>query len=323
MTNHFADSILKELDAGFREEVAPSATDWLARYDTPKYATAWEQDAEGPRLYRWFARKLIDQGYPTASLRLARRRLDREVAPKRTARPNEGDPVLRYLAALAFARGGNPGSAARYADPLVMEIADAAWTPPPGVDSVALRSETIALQGRMRKDLASRAPFGPERSEFARCSADWYEKAAEVAKKLAFPLGNAASMRYVQGAFGEAARLAARALEEAQREIAIEPNGYWEFATAAEACLVLGRTEESLGHYHVAVDRMLHRRDRGALAALLPNLRLLSEAGLEFNPQWILARIGSVMVFSGHRIDTPLVHGRGTPESVPQRSRAR
>lgn len=299
---------------------APSARDLLARYDQPEYRAEWEDDPLGPRLYRGFVRRLIDQGYPTDALKLARRRLDVETKPltNRVEKLAAGDPVLRYLVALAFARGGNPGSALRYGTPLVEQVLAGGWVPPPGLDKPAVfASDVIALRGRLFKDAAVRAAPGPLRAGLAGQSADWYELAAERAGGTAYPLGNAATMRYVQGQPGAAADLANRAYARAVADRTADPANYWAQATAAEACLVLGRGAEAQERYTQAVDEMIGRRDRGSLAAVPPNLKLLSEAGLQFQSDWIAKQVGSVVVFSGHRVDPPGYAGGGRSPRFP------
>jgi len=315
--NATVEDILRELDARPADgEPLPSALDLLARFDQPGFAAAWEADPSGPRLYRWFVRKLIAQGYPTAAVNLARRFLGREAG--RVEHPEAvGDPVLRYLTALAFARGGNPRSAARYATPLVEQVRAAGWEPPPGVVGRDLTAEALALCGRLAKDHARQVPPGPARAALAGDAAEWYLSAAAFAARSAFQLGNAATMRYVQGDVPAAEALAAEALAAATAEAAADPDSYWPAATAAEASLLLGRDADGDAHYEDVVNRMLRRRDRGALAALLPNLRLLSEAGLRFDADRIAARIGGVVVFSGHRIDPPWFAAGGRPPRFP------
>ena len=292
----------------------PSAHDLLARYDQPEYAPEWDAD---PRLYRWFVRRFIDQGYPTPALKLARRRLDKDGGKGSAARVAAGDPVLRYLAALAFARGGNPESAARYAGPLLDQILADGWAAPPGVDPAPFRGEVVALRGRLFKDLARKAPAGEVRASLARQSADWYEKAAAEVAANAYQLGNAAAMRYVQGDRAAAARLAEAAHAQAMREAEADPDGYWSPATAGEAGLILGRDAEAHALYERAVAGMLKARALGALSAVLPNLELLAEAGLGFDPAAIRSRIGGVVVFSGHRIDPPWYSAAGLPPRFP------
>lgn len=79
-----------------RQPSAPDAKvlDLLNTYRAEQYANLWQQD---PRLYHHFSRKLISPGHPTRAFELAREGL--------IYHPE--DLQLKYLSALALARGGN------------------------------------------------------------------------------------------------------------------------------------------------------------------------------------------------------------------------
>ena len=286
------------------------AVDLLARYDHRELEADWERDPEGPRLYRAFTKRLIDEGYPNLAIELSRRRLEAE-AGRSTDR---GDPHLRYLVALAFARGGSSGSAERYVLPLVAEREKLA------AEKDSLSSDVLALRGRLLKEKCRREPDRAGRARLALEAAGWYLRAADLTDYRAFPLQNAATLHYVAGERAAAERLAREAGQLAEADIAATPNEYWNHATAGEMCLILGRIDECRTHYARAVEMMLARRDRGSLAALLPNLNLLVDAGLPFDLEWIAERIGRVVAFTGHRIDPPWLAGEGTPPRFPNDS---
>jgi len=316
------DSILSKLTPPPIEgQASQSILDLLALYDQHEYDAEWDADPQGPRLYRWFAEKLIAEGHPTPALNLARRGLEREASRMgKTGRlptaEAEGDPSLRYLVALAFARGGNPASADRYAAPLVQQVLSKGWTAPTGVNGSELAGSALALAGRLLKDRIRETSGEADRKDLARRAAEWYLKAAEFMPDDAFPVGNAATLHFVAGDAAKAEQLAAKAYELALAQTS--PATYWPEASAGEACLVLGREDEALPRYEIAASRMLQARDRGALAALLPNIRLLVAAGMSFDPAWITKHIGGVVVFSGHRIDPPWFGGEdGRPARFP------
>ena len=130
-----------------------SAVELLEAYDHPEYAGLWDEDPAGPRLYRGFAGALVQQGYPTTGLNLARRGLHKDLYPT--------DPHLRYLVALAYARGGSTSSAESVLGPLLTEALAAA----PGAMPDALRVDVVALRGRLHKDHYHREP-DPDRKRF-------------------------------------------------------------------------------------------------------------------------------------------------------------
>src|SRR5437588_1956740 len=84
-----ADSILKRL-----QRDGSSAQELLPVYQDPAHEALWRQN---PELYRVFTRRLISEGNPTRAFDIAREGLA----------VHTGDHELKYLLALALARGGN------------------------------------------------------------------------------------------------------------------------------------------------------------------------------------------------------------------------
>lgn len=253
---------------------------------------AWNADPAGPRLYRAFAARLIARGHPAQGLSLARR--------GGTAYP--GDAELRYLVALGFARGGNAGSAEHALEPLLRER----LAGPPGLDR--LTADAIALRGRLLKDRFRREADPTTRAALAADSAGWYEASAARAPDPTYPLVNAATMHRLAGDAAAARRHAAAVLA------AVRPaaDDYWALATAGEAELLAGRAAAAAPHFQAAVGRMIATEDYGSLAALIGNLRLLAAAGVGGDLGWVHARLGSVVAYSGHRVDPP-----GAPARFP------
>ena len=281
-----------------------SAVELLEAYDHPEYAALWNAGPQGPQLYRGFAKALIQQGYPTTGLNLARRGLHKDLHPT--------DPHLRYLVALAYARGGSTSSAESVLGPLLSEALAAA----PGAMPDGLRVDVVALRGRLFKDHYRREPDPARKADFARQSAEWYLKAADLPGAGSFPLLNAATMRLLHGQAEEARELAGRTLERAEAEKAAGGTGYWLPATTGEACALLGRHAEAVEQLERAVEQMIGS-DLGALASLLANLRLLADAGVTENPVRLQRKFGSVVAFSGHRIDPPERAARRLPPRFP------
>ncbi|QDU23034.1 adenylate/guanylate cyclase domain-containing protein [Urbifossiella limnaea] len=246
-----------------------------------RFPAAWDADPAGPRLYRAFAARLIARGHPAQGLGLAGRGV--------AAYP--GDAELRYLVALGFARGGKARSAGHALDPLLRER----LAGPPGLDR--LSADVVALRGRLLKDRYRRDPDPALAAE----STGWYEAAAARAPDPTYPLVNAATMRRLAGDLAAARRHAAAVLAA----VRLTADDYWALATAGEAELVAGNLDAAGAHFDAAVGRMIITEDYGSLAALIGNLRLLAAAGVGGELDWIHARLGSVVVYSGHRIDPP------------------
>ena len=135
MPNQSVDTILNEL-----ADPNASIRDLLAVYIQGEYRPLWRQD---PVLYRAFAWTMVRAGHPTQAFELVREGLfDHPL-----------DSELKYLRALALARGGNLSKAADYAGELLGS---------PALD-LHLRSETLSLLGRIEKDRYQRA--GDARSQ--------------------------------------------------------------------------------------------------------------------------------------------------------------
>ena len=110
----------------------------------PENLSVW---TEGSALGCRLAELLIKQGHPTLAVDYRPRSLDRCPA----------DHQLLYYRALALARCGNPTRAERF----VQELLKRDDLPP------SLRSETLSLAGRVRKDRANRtADPGARRATF-------------------------------------------------------------------------------------------------------------------------------------------------------------
>src|SRR4051812_2288751 len=85
------------------------AIELLETYDHTEWRELWERDDQGPRLYRALSPALVNQGFPTLALQLARRGLE--------SFPDDAE--LRYTVVLAYARGGNLPSAEQALAPLL------------------------------------------------------------------------------------------------------------------------------------------------------------------------------------------------------------
>ncbi len=265
----------------------------------------WEKH---PELYLRFVKRLIEQGHPSRALDLARE----------GEQHLKGNVRLQYQLALAAARGGNPGYAEVLLAPLLEKAVNPSEEQPEDWDA-SLRVDVIALKGRILKDRSDREP------ELAAESAAWYERAARVpgADDLpdagTFPLINAATMWRLAGDEEKSRSIA----EDVVRRIgpvaekAAVAGDLWPAATLGEALLLLGEYKESATWYLRAVEVANSRGDLGSLVAIRNNLRRLQKAGATADPNFLDEHIGTVVVFSGHMIDSPDRLERNRPARFP------
>ena len=260
-----------------------------------------------PELYVKFVDRLIQFGHPGRALDLA----------KEGEKHLRNNSRLQYQLALAAARGGN----SRYAEELIEPLlAKAIGTDPRPTDlDTALAVEVIALKGRILKDRSAREPG------LLRESAKWYEKAAAVpgAESLpdagTFPLINAATMWRLAGEKAKSEQLATEVIRriESQAGAAAAAGNLWPAATLGEALLLVGRHEEAMDWYRRAVQVATARHEVGNLTSMRNNLRRLQECGAAADPQFIDEHLGTVVVFSGHMIDSPDRLEAGKPPRFP------
>lgn len=214
-----------------------------------------------------------------------------------------GTPRARYLAALAHARAGASGRALGIALSLLDDP-----------EAAAVRTDTLALTGRIAKDRWSRLPPGEEREHAGKQAVDCYQRAWAASGDV-FPGINAATMLLLTG-HGAAARELARAVQAAAlADTAAEPH--WREATLGEAALLLDQPDAAVRHYGAAMQSA--GRQVGQVATMRHQLRLLGRAlPLPGELQQALAQ-PRVVVFSGHMVDAP---GREVPRFPPALERA-
>jgi class 3 adenylate cyclase len=236
------------------------------------------------------ARDLLARGQAPLACELLRPRLDRGDVPA----------PLRYLAALAQARVGALDSADRWVGTLSGDMAAA-----------DLRSDVLALGGRIAKDRWSRLPPGPARDAAADAAIRAYQQAWDESRDP-FPGVNAATLLAISGD-----RSAAHALAESVRarcESADNPQlPLWREATLGELCVLLGDFDEAARHYAAAARAAGARR--GDVASMRRQLRLMRQA-LAI-PLFVdeALHVPRVVVCAGHMIDRP---GRAAVRFPPQ-----
>lgn len=196
-----------------------------------------------------------------------------------------GDLDLGHRAVLALARSGATAGARALLSTIGL-----------------VTDELIALDARLCKDEAL-AAAGVDRVRLAREAAARYA-ALHAKNGASYPAINAATLHLLAGDRACAEQLAERALHQAHRETSADPldplDRYWQAATAAEAALVLGRTDEARDL--LATARQANPGDHAALASTRKQLALVC-AARGVDPELIeVLRPPSVVHFAGHMI---------------------
>ena len=242
------------------------------------------------QLYRTFTDKLIQQGYPARALELARE-----------GQEFLGDDVaFQYLLALAARRGGNPRYAERLLQPLIKKATDPQSTLP-----IKLRVDVVGLYGSVLK-IQSRSS-----AKLLVESAQAYEQAAQLpgAAEMSdcgtFPLINAATVWRLAGNISRSRELAHDVINRSARIDEANRDPLWFPATLGEANLLIDEHGIATEYYMQAVNAATANNRLGELASVRMNLEMLRAAGVTANPEFIDQHLGSVVVFSGHMIDSP------------------
>ncbi len=286
-----------EVDAilGRLRQPGASALDLLESHHLASNQALWRGHVE---LYRAFGKRLIGAGHPTRAIELIREGQSH----------HKDDLHLKYLLALALARGGNVGQAEHY----IQELLAARAAMP-----ADLQIEALSLQGRYFKDRYQRARDPALRKQFAEQSADHYRQACAVREDL-FPLINYATMSLLAGEVFRARELAETVVRiaEPQTTDAAARQDYWLFATLAVARVILGRGDLAIPLLREAI--RLAGDNVGDVQAMRRDMLLLKEK-LVTESLWedILSacQLGNVMVFAGHLLDTPFTYqGRFPPD---------
>ncbi len=267
--------------------------DLLQVYQGQEYRKLWQHDA---RLYRAFGKKLIGAGHPTKGFELVREGLVY----------HEDDLDLKYLSALALARGGNIPKADEYVQEILKD---------PRVDE-RLMVETLSLAGRLAKDRYDRAVAAALQRKLALESAQRYAHAHQLTG-TSFPGINAATMFRLAGQRKKSRELAATVVRQAnaEREQPGMENDYWLLATLGEANIILGDLAEAASWYRNAVQHAAG--NLGDISSMRRNVLLLKRKLKVSDEILELFNIGSVVAFSGHMIDHPARGEKGLPPRFP------
>ena len=217
-------------------------------------------------------------------------------------RADPGDPDLRYLAVLALAR---------------MDATEEALRACAQQDVAAIGTiDARALQARLLKDQAL-ATSGPQRIERLTRAARAYGAVFEETGDC-FPGVNAATLHVLAGDTAAGQAIARRLLDTPALSA---PAGYYDYASLAEAYLVLGRMSDAVDAVRRAADRA--GTDYGALSTTRRQLTvLLTALGAEARlAAPLLAQLvpGRVIQFTGHMFASDLDEEPSLAEAVRRR----
>jgi hypothetical protein len=205
-------------------------------------------------------------------------------------REHPDDLALAHLAALALARAG----AANDAEAAVARLPESGSPP-------AVAEEIAALRARLAKDRALQSDDA-ERATSLRAAADRYEVVAHRYES-AYAAGNAATLSLLAGDRAHAEQCARYAIALIERA---EPNAerrdYWQYASEAEAALVLGSRLRA--HEALESAALVAGSDYAAMATTRRQLRLVCDALDESDDILDALAVPSVVHYCGHRVDT-------------------
>jgi len=253
-------------------------------------------------VYREFTRKLLEQGFPTLALDLAQE--GKEYL--------QVDFPLQYLLALAARRGGNAKYAASLLEPILPQAIDMSLDIP-----ISLRVDIISLQGGILKILSRTSP------ELLVQAAQWYERAAllpgatDLPDAGTFPLINAATVFRLLGQEDRSRKLATEVIERIGKIDVSRGDPVWIPATLGEAHVLLESYELATNYYLQAVNVAIAQNRSGELISIRTNIELLRAAGLTANSKFLDEHLGSVVIFSGHMVDSPERIRAGYPIRFP------
>lgn len=237
--------------------------------------------AAHPELYYLFGRQLARLGAPF---------LAHEVAAE-GLRFRPRDVPLRQLAANSLARAGSPGRANQIMQGLY--------------DEGHRDEETLGILGRTHKDLALGAGSAQVRQRHLQRAFETYRDGFS-ASGGSYTGINAATMALLSSRVDETKSLAQAARSAALREMEQHRAAgapYFQLATLGEAALLLGDEADAARWYREAASA--GRGLWGALASTRRNARLILEQQGRRNVLDELLPIPKVVVFSGHRVDSP------------------
>ena len=221
--------------------------------------------------------------------------------------PDDAD--LLYWGALAYARVGAGHDAL-----VLLDRAQA------HIDGAAIQlDEVLSLRGRIWKDRLLQATDEAERERCAGRAREHYLAGYALRRGNPYPGINAASLSLIAGDRRTATALA----QEVLTVLAAQDGqpGDWDDATAGEAHLLLGETEQALARYRRAV--LQAGANAGRVASMRRQIQLLTRVLPAAEQVLPVLQVPTVLAFVGHLIDAP---GREAPRfpatAVPAVSQA-
>lgn len=164
--------------------------------------------------------------------------------------------------------------------------------------------ETLSILGRIHKDRAMKQAAGSDsRDELLQQADDYYQRASECAPNADNPLIHSATIALLLKQESRSEALAEKVLTLCRNSHNTEDD-YRQFASMAEAELILGRYAEAADHYRAAIQRaggnpLSHASMRRQAETIL------KKKGLSIDTLEGTFDSTSVAIFSGHLVDTP------------------
>ncbi|MEK6243967.1 MAG: TRAFs-binding domain-containing protein [Pseudomonadota bacterium] len=254
----------------------PEQVESLVRAWEARDPAEWKSD---PARFGAFGRQAIALGAPGLAFDILSEALAQYPA----------DPALRYLSALALAKGGSSGQATRILRELLV-----------GESGGALRSDILSLAGRVAKDRWSKLPEGAERAAAGEVARVHYRQAFEVSRDY-FPGINAATMSVLSGGPDEGRRIANEVRALCLARVKTGEDDFWLCASLGEACLLLGEKDAAAEWYRQAAASAGRRF--GDIASMRRQAMLLAPRVDGAAEILEILAVPRVAIFTGHMID--------------------
>ena len=237
--------------------------------------------------------------------------------PERGSKNYSNHKALGQKAAHALCKAGSPYTATQILEELVSS----------GVRDV----ETQSLLASAYKDLCENTTDNTKKQQYADLAVARYEQAylsqksleSEDLGNLYYPCINVAFMHFVCMNYEKAREYADTAAQICVKILEQDDSNYWVRATQAEAFLLLGRIDEALDAYALAVD--LADAKPSYVASTRKQALQISSL---YEDETIRSRISNafptlgIVACSGHLIDTP-GKSRRFPQEAEQIVRAK
>lgn len=178
--------------------------------------------------------------------------------------------------------------------------------------------ETFCLLARLQKDLADRCPADSKnKTSHLQTALSYYTQACELEDQNYYPLINRATTAFLLGKRSEAMQVAEEVVKLC-KQLRSEQSDYWINATLGEALLLQGDKQQARQYYSEAAAAI--GDDFSSLQSMRSQARrillAMREDPAQLDATFVMPR---VVIFSGHRLDSPdRAQPRFPESSLPQ-----